>query len=73
MSLDSYFYMNMEIPEENRVMECYCVDCFEKLKLENGMFWEGSTRGYGDFDFKCLKCGLSIHLEGSDDNSESIE
>jgi hypothetical protein len=72
MPLDSYFYMDMNIPEDSRRMECYCVECFKELGLQNGMFWEGSTRGYGKYNVVCKKCSKEIHTV-KDDTKPSEE
>jgi hypothetical protein len=66
MSIDSFFYMDMELPEEDRNMECYCVDCFVGLGKENGMFWEGSIKGYGPYYIKCKNCSKNIHVVEND-------
>jgi hypothetical protein len=70
MSLDAFFYMDMNLPEEERNMECYCVNCFESLGKEDGMFWEGSIKGYGPYSIKCKNCSKDIYMveDGQESN-----
>ena len=68
MSLDAYFYMDMNQPEDTRRMEVFCVECFEKSGLEGGMFWQGSIRGYGEYEVACGKCSQKIHVVENESN-----
>jgi hypothetical protein len=70
MSLDAYFYMDMDLPEDDRNMECYCIPCFVELKKENGMFWQGSIKGYGAYAIKCHSCSKDIHVVEDDQKSD---
>ena len=49
-------------------MEVFCVECFEKSGLEGGMFWQGSIRGYGEYEVACGKCSQKIHVVENDSN-----
>lgn len=71
MSLNSYFYFDMDVPEEVRKAQCFCVECWEKKGLIGGMFWAGAIRGYGDFEVKCVDCSKIIHTV--EDNAEFNE
>lgn len=73
MSLDAYFYLDMNQPEQERFMQVFCVECFESSGLENGMFWQGSTRGYGEYEIKCRKCNKYIHMVRNDSNTNKTE
>lgn len=60
-SLDCYFYLNIDVPEDDRFMETYCSECTSKLQLNEVFFWQGSIRGYGDYKIDCKNCKISIH------------
>ena len=64
MAEDCWFWMDENIPEEERTMNVLCRKCHEQFpKL--GWFWEGSKHGYGPYDFICKKCGHEIHKKGN--------
>lgn len=60
-SLDCYFYLDMNIPEENRFMQTFCVDCMRESTIQEALFWQGSMRGYGEYKIVCNKCKKLIH------------
>jgi hypothetical protein len=62
----------MNVNEETRKAQSFCVECWESKGLVGGMFWSGSVRGYGEFEVKCLDCGKIIHSVEEDD-AESNE
>lgn len=60
-SLDCYFYLDMNVSEDIRRMQCFCTECVESLNLEGAYFWQGSTRGFGEYKITCEKCQVVIH------------
>lgn len=73
MSLDAYFYMDMNQAEEERFMQVFCVECFESAGMEGGMFWQGSARGYGEYPIQCSKCKKNIHVVVNGSNTDKTE
>ena len=57
---DCYFWIDNSIPEENRTMNIMCVFCQKEKKID-AWFWQGSTKGYGPFEYTCCFCGKVIH------------
>ncbi len=60
-SLDCYFYLDENVPEDIRIMQTFCVDCMEKLQYNEAFFWQGSMRGYGAYKITCQNCNTVIH------------
>jgi hypothetical protein len=60
-SLDCYFYLDINEPEDTRLMQTFCVDCMYVLNFKEAYFWQGSTRGYGEYKITCNKCNKLIH------------
>lgn len=58
---DCFFILDMNVPDENRKIETFCVPCYLETGRDDGWFWEGSKRGYGPFMFKCDICETIIH------------
>ena len=56
-----YFYIDENIPEDERCMTVICELCHKKTP--KGWFWEGANRGYGRYNVYCDLCQLPIHLE----------
>lgn len=56
---DCYFYIDQNIPEDERPISVLCKQCYEKNKV--GWFWEGSKIGYGPYDINCSKCNKQIY------------
>lgn len=67
---DCYFFIPLDDPEEERKMSVLCVDCHDKDYSDTGWFWEGSTLGYGPFNYICCKCNKTIHA-GKRKNEET--
>jgi hypothetical protein len=61
MNNDCYFWIDNQVPEEERIMNVMCVDCHVDSQHDSGWFWEGSKKGYGPYEYKCDKCGKIIH------------
>lgn len=61
-SLDCYFYLDMEEPEDTRIMQTFCIECAEDMQLNGSFFWQGSARGYGEYKIECNKCKKTIHI-----------
>lgn len=60
-SLDCYFYLDMDEPEDSRCMQCFCTECIDSMNFEGAYFWQGSIRGYGEYKISCRKCNKIIH------------
>ncbi len=71
MSLNSYFYFDMSVPEEKRKAQCFCEDCWNTKGIDGGMFWAGSIRGYGDYEVRCVDCNKIIHSVEEDDTESN--
>jgi hypothetical protein len=67
---DCYFWIDESIPRENRTISIFCTSCRDRERPDIGWFWQGSTLGYGPFDFVCCVCGHMIH-SAERDNSEN--
>lgn len=63
MSQDCYFFIDLttEESEENQKMSVLCIPCRNKHFPDTGWFWDGSTSGYGPWDYICCKCGQTVH------------
>jgi len=59
MPLDCYFI----IADENLPIVTVCTDCL-KTNDENAYFWQGSVKGYGNYDLECSLCQKSINKVG---------
>lgn len=73
---DCYFWIDQSVPEDEQKMNVLCVECHDEKRPELGWFWEGSTKGYGPFDFICEICGRTIHTsnntkENSNENDQT--
>lgn len=54
------------VDEEKDSITTCCMQCYQdKLQNNGGMFWNGSTRGYGPWEIKCNYCNKIIN-EGTD-------
>jgi len=60
-SLNCYFHMNMEEPEETRFVQSFCEACAQASDLKDAYFWQGSIRGYGQYKISCTKCNIQIY------------
>ena len=61
---DCFFIPN----EETDSIATCCLKCYqEKFKNQGGMFWNGSSRGYGPWEIKCNSCEKIIQ-KGPDAN-----
>ena len=62
---DSYWFV------ENDVVKAMCIECASKSPKSNLWFWEGSIRGYGDYDLNCSVCkDYTIYSRNKNDNIE---
>lgn len=68
IKLDCYWYIDGRVPENERKMLACCTECYKNNKLidekgnKAGWFWQGSIRGYGDYDLNCSICNKIINL-----------
>ena len=58
---DCYFFVDHEVPIQERKISVLCVKCHDEKMPETGMFYEGSKEGYGPFNYKCCLCGELVH------------
>ncbi len=65
---DCFFKMDgHDIPDDDRRMHCFCVDCVIKENMEDVWLWEGSKKGYGNFVYQCEICNVIIHQPEKND------
>jgi|LakMenEpi03Aug12_release.lakeMendotaPanAssembly.Ray.scaffolds.fasta_scaffold17139_9 hypothetical protein len=69
--LDCYLFIDMEVPEEDRVISAMCIECHDDKMPDTGAFYNGSKQGYSNYDWKCCLCGKLIHK--ADDSEEYYE
>jgi len=55
--------------EKKERISIICEDCYTKLGLKHGYFWN-SKLGYGPFNFICCKCDKIIY-KGMNENTVS--
>jgi hypothetical protein len=65
-----YFWIDSELPEEERKINALCEKCHNEKFQNKGWFWEGSKRGYGPFDFICSECSHVIHSHQKDQDEK---
>lgn len=58
---DCYFFVDIEVPEEERSMSIMCIKCHDETKPDTGWYYKGSVEGYGPFVYKCDICGEVIY------------
>jgi hypothetical protein len=60
---DCYFFLTGDEStiDGDRKISPLCLSCRQNHFPHAGWFWEGSTEGYGPFDYKCHHCGATIH------------
>lgn len=73
---DCFFFVNLDVPEEDRTMSVLCVPCRTEKMPDTGWFYRGSVEGYGPFTYKCCLCGSVIHepdqsTQGTHDEKET--
>jgi hypothetical protein len=73
MSSDCYFFIDANVPEEERKILCLHVKCRDENCPDMGWFYEGSKEGYGPWDFICHFCGGFIHKAESNDEESVSE
>jgi hypothetical protein len=54
---DCYWFVKED--NQNSYIVACCVACGQRYNL--GWFWEGTTKGYGDYDLSCELCKKSIY------------
>lgn len=69
--LDCYFWIDYQIPEEDRCMSVMCVKCHQEKMPDAGWFYPGSKEGYGPFDYICQLCGTIIHKAEDENNDKN--
>ena len=72
MSQDCYFFIDPNVPERERKIQCLHVHCRDQHYPDTGWFYRGSEEGYGPWDYKCQECGELIH-KAEDDNEDKTE
>lgn len=60
MSRDCYFYIDTQVPEEERTISPLCVECREEHYPQIGWLWEAEN-GFGEWLYQCRVCGCVIH------------
>jgi hypothetical protein len=63
MSEDCYFFIDIEVPEDEQHMEVLCIGCHDEHHPELGWFWKGSEFGYGPWEYICCKCKRNVNEE----------
>lgn len=64
MSADCFFI----IPDETTPITAICLKCMPEPQ-ENAYFWNGSKKGYGNYDLNCCICKEVIHKFGEKDEN----
>lgn len=71
---DCFFFIDYEVPEEERKMSVCCLECKIEHYPDTDMYFHlGSKEGYGPFDYKCCKCGKLVHSIEEHDEYEEDE
>ncbi len=70
MDNDCYFFIDEDVPLEERKISVLCVECHDAKMPETGMFYRGSKDGYGPFNYKCCLCGKLVHRADDDDEKD---
>lgn len=70
--LDCFLFIDVEVPEEQRTISVLCVECHNEKMPNNGVFYQGSTEGYSDYDWTCCLCGKCIHKAISEEEDLDI-
>jgi hypothetical protein len=68
MQEDCYFWIDSSIPEEEQTINVLCIECHDTKHPKLGWFWEGSTKGYGPYNFVCDFCQKIIHEAPKENN-----
>lgn len=68
--LDCFLFIDNEIPEDQRRIVVFCVECHNEKFPELGVFYNGSVEGYSNFDWKCSVCNKIIHKAANGDMNE---
>lgn len=64
------FYI-VEILEDEQYIRAICTECRELHYPQNGWFWEGSKRGYGQWNVTCNHCKKQISSFDEQSNYEN--
>lgn len=65
--MDCYFFVDLEVPEEDRTISSMHIGCRNEKRPNEGWFYQGSVEGYGPFDYRCKVCNGLIHEAGRND------
>lgn len=68
---DCFFYIESPSTNEDEKMSVRCINC--QKEQDNGWFWEGSKRGYSQYDIKCSICGKLIYQHEEKNEEENKE
>lgn len=73
MEKDCYFWIDPNVPEEERIFNIYCSQCRAKNPKVDCWFWEGSIKGFGPYDYVCDSCGYVVHKnENQNEDARSV-
>jgi len=59
---DCFFFIRQREEDTEQEVSVCCTECQQKENIEKAMFWPGSTKGYGPFDYYCFFCKTVICL-----------
>lgn len=66
---DCYFYIDSLHPKEEKYLLAKCIDC--QKDNNDGWFWDGSKRGYGQDNISCNICGRFIYKNEEEAKEDS--
>lgn len=70
---DCYFSIDDSVPEDERTIKVFCVNCRNKERPDLGWFWKGSSFGYGPFDFICCLCGHVVYSPKQNNEENKVK
>jgi len=59
-----YWFVDNNLPENERKMAALCEKCHDEKYKDLGWFWPGAQKGYGPYDIICTFCKKIINKVG---------
>jgi hypothetical protein len=61
---ECFFFIDLNVPEEERSVESLCMECHEEHLPDTGWYWnddENGGMGFGPWKYHCKLCQKLIH------------